>query len=242
MNEKIGEFDNRVVVIIGAAGGLGSVVSQQFSERGAKIVLVGRDAEKLEALGATLNISRGRWMPVEADLTNEESVQRLSSKVMSTFGHVDILINLVGGWIGGISLNEVKPEQVDLMINQHIWSTFFAAQAFVPLLVENKWGRVIVVSSPNAENPPPNGLPYSVAKAGQESLILTLAAELRGSGVTANILRVKTIDVNHEKENNPSSKNSSWTTPEEITNAIFFLCSDDARVVNGARIPLYGSP
>lgn len=242
MNENNDELNNRVVLITGAAGGLGKIVTHQFARRGAKLVLVGRDGEKLESLGSELHMPRERWISVEADLTNEESVQKLAINVMTSFGHVDILIHLVGGWMGGKLLSEVKADQVGEMIDQHIWTTFFTSQAFVPMLVENKWGRIIVISSPNAGNPPPKGLPYSVAKAGQEALILTLAAELEGSGVTANILRVKTIDINHEKENNPSLKNSSWTTPQEITNAIFFLCSDNARVVNGARIPLYGSP
>lgn len=242
MSEAKNEFTNRVVVITGASGGLGRVVAGQFASRGANIVLVGKNTEKLDSLGSGLGIPGDRWMSVAVDLINEGAVKELLSKVLDTFEKVDVLIHLVGGWVGGKLLGEVKSEQVGEMINQHIWSTFFVSQAFVPILVENKWGRIIVVSSPSAGNPPPGGLPYSVAKAGQEALILTLAAELKGTGVTANILRVKTIDVNHEKELNPSPTNASWTTPEEITDAILYLCSENASVVNGARIPLYGSP
>lgn len=241
MSEAKNEFTNRVVVITGASGGLGRVVAGQFASRGANIVLVGKNTEKLDSLGSGLGIPGDRWMSVAVDLINEGAVKELLSKVLDTFEKVDVLIHLVGGWVGGKLLGEVKSEQVGEMINQHIWSTFFVSQAFVPILVENKWGRIIVVSSPSAGNPPPGGLPYSVAKAGQEALILTLAAELKGTGVTANILRVKTIDVNHEKELNPSPTNASWTTPEEITDAILYLCSENASVVNGARIPLYGS-
>jgi NAD(P)-dependent dehydrogenase (short-subunit alcohol dehydrogenase family) len=58
--------------------------------------------------------------------------------------------------------------------------------------------------------------------------------------VTANILHVRTIDVKHERDGQPSPKTTSWTTPEEIAAAIHFLCTDEAQVVNGARIPLYG--
>ena len=70
--------------------------------------------------------------------------------------------------------------------------------------------------------------------------MLTLAEELKHSGVTANVLRVKTIDVQHERQHQPSPKNASWTTPEEIAAAIIYLCSDEAQQVNGARLPLYG--
>jgi NAD(P)-dependent dehydrogenase (short-subunit alcohol dehydrogenase family) len=99
---------------------------------------------------------------------------------------------------------------------------------------------VVVVSSPQASNPPANNGPYAAAKAAQEALIMTLAREVAGSGVTANALQVRTIDVNHERDRERTSKNASWTTPEEIAAAIIYLCSDEARVVNGARIPLYG--
>ncbi len=242
MNEEKREFANRVVVITGASGGLGRVVARQFASRGAKIVLVGKSVEKLEELGNKLGIAREEWMLDAADLTNEQAVQGLLYKVLTTFGKVDILIHLVGGWIGGKPLEDVKTEDVSEMINQHILTTFFASQAFVPELVKNKWGRLIVISSPSAGYPPANNLPYSVAKAGQEALFLTLAEELEGSGVTANIVRVKTIDVKHEKELSPSLKNTAWTTPEEIADAIMYLCSEGARMVNGARIPLYGSP
>jgi NAD(P)-dependent dehydrogenase (short-subunit alcohol dehydrogenase family) len=126
------------------------------------------------------------------------------------------------------------------MLNQHLWTTFHLAQAFVPHLVENRWGRIIVVSSPLASNPPANMAPYVVGKAAQEALMLTIARETAGSGVTANILKVRTIDAKHERDREPSAKNANWTTPEEITKAILYLCSDEAQVVNGARIPLYG--
>jgi len=70
--------------------------------------------------------------------------------------------------------------------------------------------------------------------------VLSLAREVANTGVTANILQVKTIDAAHERDRQPAPKNAAWTTPEEITAAILYLCSDEAHVINGARIPLYG--
>jgi NAD(P)-dependent dehydrogenase (short-subunit alcohol dehydrogenase family) len=67
-----------------------------------------------------------------------------------------------------------------------------------------------------------------------------LAQEVKETGVTANILQVRTIDAKHERDSQPTPKNAAWTTPEEILPAILYLCSDEAQVVNGARIPLYG--
>ncbi len=234
------KFENRVVVITGASGGLGSVVSRQFARSGAKLVLVGQHIEKLDLLGNSLEIPRQQWISVAADLTQEKAAAEVLKAVITNFGHIDILIHLVGGWIGGKSLSQVSSEELDEMMKQHIWSTFNVTHALVPKLIENKWGRLIIVSSPSVANPPANGLPYSIAKSGQEALMLTLAEELKGTGVTANILRVRAIDVNNEKVLNPSVKNAHWTTPAEIDAAMEYLCSEEAGTVNGARIPLYG--
>ncbi|HEX9068374.1 MAG TPA: SDR family oxidoreductase, partial [Ktedonobacterales bacterium] len=81
---------------------------------------------------------------------------------------------------------------------------------------------------------------YVFAKAAEETMVLTLAHELQGTGVTANVVQVRTIDVRHERETAPTPKNASWTTPEEIAAAMCYLCSDEAGVISGARIPLFG--
>jgi NAD(P)-dependent dehydrogenase (short-subunit alcohol dehydrogenase family) len=147
----------------------------------------------------------------------------------------------LGGWIGGKPLIQLPAQDISSMLTQHVWTTFHLVQAFIPELLKNGWGRFIVVSSPVVRNPPANIAPYTIGKSGEEALILTLAEELKNTGVTANILRVRTIDVKHERDAAPTAKNSYWTTPEEISSAIEYLCTDEAGVLNGARLPLYGS-
>jgi len=175
-----------------------------------------------------------------ADLTQPASAPALLEAVTAKFGRADILLHFVGGWLGGKALPEVTSDEVASMLQQHLWSTFYLAQVFAPHMLVNGWGRLIVISSPNAGKPPAKGAPYTIGKAAQEALMLTLAEELKHTGVTANVLRVKTIDVQHERQRQPSPGNASWTTPEEILAAIIYLCSDAAQQVNGVRLPLYG--
>jgi 3-oxoacyl-[acyl-carrier protein] reductase len=115
-------------------------------------------------------------------------------------------------------------------------------KSFVVPMLKGKWGRVLAVSSPSGSRPPGNNAPYAVGKAGMEALMLSLANEVKGSGVTANLVLVNTIDTKHERDNNPSEKNAEWTTPEEISATLLHLCSQEAGTINGARIPLFGSP
>ncbi len=235
-------IQDRVVVISGATGGLGRVVARQFGKGGARLALFDRSLERLEGLVDELEIPGERRLLREVDVSSPEAVQEAAQAALEKFGRIDVLINLVGGWIGGKPLAEAAEEEVAGMLQQHLWTTFYLTQAFVPHMLENGWGRVMAVSSPTAFNPPGKTGPYSIGKAAQEALMLSLAQEVRGTGVTANTILVRTIDTQHEREKAPTSKNASWTTPEEIASALVYLCSEEAGMVNGARIPMYGRP
>ncbi len=234
-------LQNRVAVITGATGGLGSVVTQTLASHGADLALLDRDPAKLIAFTGALGLTESRFLARALDLLDPIQVKSTASEILSRFGRLDILIHLVGGWTGGKTLVEASAEDVTFMLNQHVWTSFNVIQAFVPHLVRNGWGRVIMVTSPFAARPNVKGGPYAIGKSGQEALMLTLSQELKGTGVTANLLQAKTIDIRREKESAPSPENASWTTPEELASAILFLLSEDAGAVNGIKIPLYGS-
>jgi NAD(P)-dependent dehydrogenase (short-subunit alcohol dehydrogenase family) len=233
---------NRIAVIAGAPGNLGRVVSRRLAEEGARLALLSTNPDRLDALERELNLPPERVLARAVDLGQAKAAQNAADAVVEKFGRAEILVHLVGGWTGGQPVVQVAADDVAQMLQQHLWTTFHIAQAFVPHLITNRWGRVIVVSSPQATNPPERGAPYAIGKAAQEALILTLARELSGSGVTANVIHVRAIDAQHQRDPDPSPKTASWTTPEEITATILYLCSDFAAVVNGARLPLYGVP
>lgn len=161
--------------------------------------------------------------------------------MIEKFDRAEILVHAVGGWTGGRPVVRTPAEAVTEMLQQHLWTTFHVAQAFAPHLMSNGWGRMIVVSSPDASNPPAQSAPYAIGKAAEEALVLTLAKELRGSGVTANVLEVRTIEAEHPRDHERPPANAAGTTPEEIAAMILYLCSEEAGIVNGARIPLFGA-
>lgn len=233
-------LQDRVVIITGATGGLGRVAAREFAQRGARLVLVGRGKEKLADLAATLDSTQERMLTHAARLTEPEAAATVAEAAMRMFGRIDVLLHLVGGWIGGKSIGDLDPREIETMLQQHLWTTVHLARAVVPHMRRAGWGRVIAVSSPTASNPGAERAPYAIGKAAQEALMLTLAQELKGSGVTANLVLVKTIDTAGERKTDPKADNASWTTPEEITATLLHLCSDEAERINGARIPLYG--
>lgn len=234
-------LENRTAVITGATGGLGSVLTRDLAARKANLALLDIDPARLAALTDDLSLPDSRFLAQTVNLLDPIETQTAAEAVAAKFGRIDILLHVVGGWIGGKTLLEVPRADLEFMLNQHVWTNFNVIQAFVPHLVKNGWGRIVMVTSPYAARPNAKGGPYSIGKAGQESLMLTLSQELKGTGVTANLVQAKTIDVKREKVSAPSPDNASWTTPEELSAAILYLLSDEASTVNGAKIPLFGS-
>ena len=221
---------SKTIVITGATGALGQKTAKAFAEMGHNLALLDRDAEKLDSLVHGLNLPSERLLASVVDLLDGQAVRDSAEAVSAKFGGVHALIHLVGGWVGGKTLPEVSADDLTFMLNQHVWTTFHLFQAYSPKLAASGWGRVIAVSASTVPNPPGKTGPYTAAKAAQENLVLTLAAELKEHGVTANIIQVRAIDVENK---------GTGTTPDIIVAAIQYLFSDQAGKVSGARIPLY---
>jgi NAD(P)-dependent dehydrogenase (short-subunit alcohol dehydrogenase family) len=221
---------NKTIVITGATGVLGSLAARTFAERGEFIALLDHDQNKLDSLARNLNLPEARLFTQAADLREGQAVHSAAEAVASKFEGIHALIHLVGGWTGGKTIPDSDAKDFEFMLDQHAWTTFHLLKYFSPHIAAGRWGRVIVVSQPVTVKPSPKSALYAAAKSAQESLVLTLAEEYKESGLTANVIHVKSIDVKGE---------GKGTTPKEIVAAMLYLFSDEANKVNGARIPLY---
>lgn len=222
---------DRVVVITGAGGSLGPTVCREFAAAGARLALAGTRPDHLQALAASLGLPLDQWLVHAARLQDPAGAQSLAEAVRVRFGRADAVLHLVGGYTAGQAVADLDPADVANMLDQHLWTTLHVARAFLPLLLANNWGRLVTISSPAGQTPAAKSAPYAVGKAAQDNLMAVLAQELKGSGVTANTVVVRSI------ETGPSRTGSS---PAEVAAALLWLCSDEAGAVNGARIPLYG--
>ncbi|MDQ3005529.1 MAG: SDR family NAD(P)-dependent oxidoreductase [Chloroflexota bacterium] len=225
-----GTSQGRVVVLTGATGALGIKAAHAFAARGDSLALLDHNQDRLDSLTHDLNLPAERLFATVVELRDGAAVHSTTEAIATKFGRVDALIHLVGGWVGGKTLPESSAEDLEFMISQHVWTTFHLFQSLAPKLTTNGWGRVMIVSASTVPKPPEKRGIYSAAKAAQENLVLTLSAELKDKGVTANIIQVKAIDI---------EKKGAGTTPDEIVAAMLYLFSDEAGKVNGARIPLY---
>ena len=226
------------MLITGATGGLGRVVTRTFADDGARLALAGTDEGRLRALATDVGLGADRWMPVVADLRDRDAARDALAATEAALGRIDVVLHLVGGYTGGTPIAELDPADVAWMLDQHLWTTLHVTQAVVPGMVERGWGRVMAVSAPAASEPTAKTAPYAIGKAAGEALLRSLARETANTGVTVNIVIVKAIDTGGERATDP--KKSSWTTPEEIADVFRYLASDGAAAMTGARIPLFG--
>lgn len=220
----------KTIVITGATGALGSKAAHAFAGRGHSLVLLDRDQAELDALTRDLGLPADRLHAAVLDLRDGEAVRATAEAVAAKFGAVHALIHLVGGWVGGKTLLEADAGELDFMLGQHVWTTFHLFRSFIPYLTKSGWGRVMIVSASTVPHPPGKTGIYTAAKAAQENLVLTLAAELKDKSITANIIQVRAIDAENK---------GTGTTPAEIVAAMLYLFSDEAGKLTGARLPLY---
>jgi NAD(P)-dependent dehydrogenase (short-subunit alcohol dehydrogenase family) len=230
-----------VVLVTGATGGLGRWLAADLAADGWDLGLVGSDAGRLADLKVTLALPDERVLLHAADLRASASAVAAVEAAFERFGRIDALAHLVGGWTGGVHCVDAADDAYATMLEQHLWSTLYVLRPLVPRMVAAGRGRIVAVSSPVAATPDAGMSAYAVGKAAQEALLATVAREVAGSGVTVNVLRVRSIDTSHVRERDPKGKGAAVTTPAELSAAIRYLFSDAAGAVNGQRIGLHGA-
>ena len=232
--------DDKVVCVAGATGHLGSVVVARCAREGASLVLTGRDQNALEALRANLCLPESHCMALAAVATDPQAVSELIREAMARFGRIDVLLNTVGGYGGGASVWETPEALWDEMWTLNLRSCINFNRAVLPHMLAQGWGRIVNVAAKAAVEPRKNSAAYAVSKAGVIALTQSIAAEVKGTGVTANVILPSVIDSPANRESMPSADPSRWVRPAQVAATMLFLCSEEASAINGACLPVYG--
>lgn len=220
-------LNGKVVVIAGGSGALGQTVTPACVNVGAQVITVDRTVPP-KVVG---------WTTLQADVTDEADIQRLVRDVIKRHGHLDVLINLVGGFAMG-RLVETKVELWQRMLAMNVTSAFLLSKAVVPHMAKQGTGRILHVAAWAAVEPFPGAAAYIVAKSSLVALIKVLALELKGSGVTVNGVLPNTIDTPGNRASMPEVDPSTWTKPASVAETLLFLASEEAGQVSGAAIPV----
>ncbi|WP_431225747.1 benzoate diol dehydrogenase BenD [Serratia sp. L9] len=251
-------FENKVMVITGAAQGIGKAVAEQAAVEGAKLVLIDR-APYLNELAATLIEQGSEVLAINADLERWEDTQSAMNQAQRHFGRLDILVNNVGGTIWARPFADYAPEQISAEIQRSLFPTLWGCRAVLPHMLQQGSGVIVNVSSVATRGV--NRVPYSAAKGGINALTQSLAFEYAQAGIRINATAPGGTEaaprLTPRNNETPTAQEKNWYqqvvnqtlstslmqrygTVNEQANAILFLASEDASYINGTVLPVAG--
>lgn len=224
-----------IVLVTGATGSLGGAVAHAFATSGARVVMTGRSASPSDGI-AELSDQHEYFGGV--DVTDASAVAGLVEQVLSRYDRIDVLVNTVGGFKGGMPVHETPIEAWDQMMSLNAKSAFLMSRAVVPGMLEHGWGRIINIGSIVALSGGATMAAYTAAKSVVVSLTRSMAAELGGDGITVNCVLPGAINTPHNRAAMPKADTSDWVEPGALAEIIVFLASSAACDLNGVILPV----
>lgn len=224
---------DRVVLITGAKGGLGSFVTNTFLDAGAFVVGTSRSVSQSDFPIAT-------FLAESVDFTKPADVNKLVEKIVSQFGRLDILVHVLGGFAGGKTVAETDDATWEQMRDLNLNSAFYVLRAAIPHLRKSGSGRVIAIGSLTATEPHAGLAAYVTFKSALAMLVRSVAVENKDAGVTANVILPGTMDTPANRKAMPTADFTKWLQPQDVANLALWLADTNAGHITGAVIPIDG--
>lgn len=228
-------FTDKVIIVTGAAGNVGSAVARLLASRGAKVAAVDALGPPLAAVMATLE-NPSRHLPIpEVDLTDPTACESLVEMVVHALGGLHGVATTVGGFAMG-KLAETSLDQWDAMFSLNVKTTWNIYRAAAPVLKAAGGGSLVGIGSAAGLHGSSQMAPYAATKSAVMRLTESLADELRPDRIQVNAVLPTTIDTPQNRAAMPSADTTRWVKPAEVAEAMLFLLSDAASGVTGALL------
>lgn len=233
------KFSGKVALVTGGTGGLGRAVTVALLHEGASVIATYIKKDEADALkDATSPKSPLELLPLDA--TDEAACRALVDGITARHGHLDILVNAIGGFAGGKAVWETDPRTYQLMLTLNLHAGFNLARTVVPAMLKQRSGSIVNIASKAALDHAAGTGAYAASKAAALALFDCLAQDVKGTGIRINSVLPSIIDTEPNRKAMPTADFSKWPKPEEIAQVILFLCSPEAKLIHGAEIPVYG--
>lgn len=246
-----GGLEGKVAVVTGAGGGVGSAITKRLVAEGCKVVLVGRNMNKLAKIAKEAG-SLDNTLAFAADITKEAEVLSAIEHTISSFDRVDILVNNAGTINDPVAFHEMTDDKWNELVDTNLIGTFQVSKATIPIMMKQKAGSIVNISSVLGIRSIPN-VPLSVygaTKAGVIMFTKSIAVEYGPHGIRSNCIcpstiRSSLIEPYLQDENAKRVLESAFPLrrvgePNDIAGAVSYLCSDDAKWVTGAVLLVDG--
>jgi NAD(P)-dependent dehydrogenase (short-subunit alcohol dehydrogenase family) len=234
-------MNGKFALVAGGTGGLGKAVTLLFLKAGAKVAVTYVKEDELALLRNEASDYAGSVTAYSVNVTDDASVQSAVNTLVANHGRIDVLVNTVGGYAGGLKLWETDPKVFSQMLDLNLRSGYLLARNVVPIMLKQKSGAIVNIAAKAAIDHAAGASAYAASKAAAVAMMDCLAEDLKGTGVRVNSVLPSIIDTPANRRAMPEANFAKWPKPEEIARVILFLCSDEARLIHGASIPVYGN-
>ncbi|HAR6874573.1 TPA: SDR family oxidoreductase [Staphylococcus aureus] len=216
---------DKVAVVTGAGSGIGEAITTLLHEEGAKVVLAGRNKEKLQNVANQLSQDSVKVVPT--DVTNKEEVDELIKIAQQTFGGLDIVINSAGQMLSS-KITDYQVDEWDSMIDVNIKGTLYTAQAALPTMLEQSSGHLINIASISGFEVTKSSTIYSATKAAVHTITQGLEKELAKTGVKVTSISPGMVDTAITAAYNPTDRKK--LEPQDIAEAVLYALTQPKHV------------
>lgn len=253
------DFTNKVVLITGAAAGIGAASAEIFAKQGAKVVITDINEKMAQEKAEAICRAGGTAMALVCDVCDPAAVEKTVKTVMDAYGRIDVFVNNAGGTHGSHTagtIGDYTLEEFDQVVKLNLYGLFYFCRQVVPVMQAQGGGSIVVVSSGAGRmtsRSEVGRIPYAPSKAAQLGLVRQLALEHAGDNIRVNSIAPGLIQSTDYIENNwlsctEEQKQATLTkiplhrrgTSEEIANGIVFLASDEASYITGHCLDING--
>jgi len=234
------DFSGKAVLVTGGTGALGREVCHAFLRAGALLATTYVADSGIPALESKVGDLKKNILFIKKDLGNEKDVRALVTEVVTKYGRIDVLANVVGGYMAGKPVIEIDEKDWDTMLNLNLKTAFLLSKHVVAQMVRQSGGKVIHTSARPGLRGAGNDAAYVASKSGVIRLVESIAEEVKSRGINVNCVLPSIIDTEPNRRGMPNADFSKWVKPSEIARVILFLASEDSRPINGAAIPVFG--
>lgn len=222
-------MQNKVVVVVGGTGGIGSTLAHKLAKAQAKLVLVGRDRTRLEALATEL-ATFTQVLSVPTDITQPQQVETLMQKAVQHFGQIDALVNAAGAGILK-QWNKLTPGDLDAMLDVNLKGSFYTTQAAANVMKDRRVGHICNVVGILGKHSMATGAAYCAAKFGVVGFSKSMADELRRYGIKITLFYFGGVDTPFWDPVSLKVDRSKMLSAQTAADAIFYALSAEPQAV-----------
>ncbi|MEM9952663.1 MAG: SDR family NAD(P)-dependent oxidoreductase [Chloroflexota bacterium] len=236
----MGQFDNKVVMITGAGGAIARGIVEKFAKEGAKLILVDRNKEAVQACVDELGDSINDYLITGGDLGKVEDMQAVIQASEDKFAQIDVLINTAGGYGGGSPVHETDISMLEKQFYLNTRITFIVlGQVAKHMVDEGVKGSLVTILAKTGLGGAKNTAAYAASKAAAHRIVQSMALELAEHDIRVNGIMPSTADTPANRESMPNADFSKWVTPEQIAETMAFLTSEASSAISGQAIGVY---